>query len=45
MKRKLSFDDVDPVLLLGRNDANLRMIQDSFHATVTARDNEVTVSG
>ncbi|MBM3307510.1 MAG: PhoH family protein [Candidatus Eisenbacteria bacterium] len=45
MKRRMSFDDIDPVLLLGRNDANLRMIQDSFHATVTARDNEVTVSG
>jgi phosphate starvation-inducible PhoH-like protein len=45
MKRKLSFDDIDPVLLLGRNDANLRMIQDAFHATVTARDSEVTVAG
>jgi len=45
MKRKLSLDDVDPVLLFGRNDGNLRQIQDSFHAVVTARGCEVTISG
>jgi phosphate starvation-inducible PhoH-like protein len=45
MKHKVSFDDIDPVLLFGRNDSNLRLIQDSFHAVVTARGEEVTIAG
>ena len=45
MKRKISVADIDSVHLYGRNDVNLRLVQDSFKARVTARGGEITVSG
>ncbi len=45
MKRKISVADIDSVHLYGRNDANLRLLQDSLDAHVTARGGEITISG
>ncbi len=45
MKRKISVADIDSVHLYGRNDANLRLLQDSFDVHVTARGGEITISG
>ncbi len=45
MKRKISVADIDSVHLYGRNDVNLRLVQDSFKAQVTARGGEITISG
>jgi phosphate starvation-inducible PhoH-like protein len=45
VKRKISVEDIDSVHLYGRNDANLRAIQDEFEARVTARDGEVRIEG
>jgi len=45
VKHKVSVVDIDPVHLYGRNDVNLRLIQDSFDAKVTARSGEITIIG
>jgi phosphate starvation-inducible PhoH-like protein len=45
VKRKISVEDIDSVHLYGRSDANLRLIQDSFEATITARGGEITITG
>lgn len=45
MKRKLAVEDIDAVHLYGRNDVNLRLVQDSFKARVTARNGEITIVG
>jgi phosphate starvation-inducible PhoH-like protein len=45
LKRKISVADIDSVHLYGRNDVNLRLVQDSFKAQVTARGGEITISG
>jgi len=45
VKRKISVEDIDPVHLYGRNDMNLRLIQDAFAARVTARGGEITIVG
>ncbi len=45
LKREISVEDIDSVHLYGRNDVNLRMIQDSFDASVTARGGEITIVG
>ena len=45
MKRKISVADTDSVHLYGQNDANLRLLQDSFDVHVTARGGEITISG
>ncbi|MBD3367371.1 MAG: AAA family ATPase [Candidatus Eisenbacteria bacterium] len=45
MKRKIPVGDIDSVHLYGRNDENLRLIQDSFTARVTARGGEITIDG
>ncbi len=45
VKRRVSVADVDSVHLYGRNDANIRLLQDSFDASVTARGGEVIIEG
>ncbi|HYW68936.1 MAG TPA: PhoH family protein [bacterium] len=45
MKHKVCVEDIDSVHLYGRNDVNLRLIQDSFDAKVTARSGEITIVG
>jgi len=45
LKRKISVGDIDSVHLYGRNDVNLRLIQDTFEATVTARGGEISIVG
>ena len=45
VKRKVSVADIDSVHLYGQHDANLRLLQDSFDATVTARGGEITIEG
>ena len=45
MKHKVRVEDIEPVHLYGRNDVNLRLIQDSFDAKVTARSGEITIVG
>ena len=45
VKRKIAVEDIDAVHLYGRNDTNLRLIQDSFGARVTARAGEITIEG
>ncbi len=45
VKRKISVEDIDSVHLYGRNDANLRLIQDSFEAKITARGGEISITG
>jgi phosphate starvation-inducible PhoH-like protein len=45
VKRKLAVEDIDAVHLYGRNDVNLRLVQDSFDAKVTARNGEITIVG
>ena len=45
MKRKISVEDIDSVHLYGRGDANLRLVQDSFDAKITARGGEITLDG
>jgi phosphate starvation-inducible PhoH-like protein len=42
---KLSIEDIDPLHLLGREDANLRMMEDRFKARVVVRNGLVAVSG
>jgi phosphate starvation-inducible PhoH-like protein len=45
VKRKISVQDIDSVHLYGRNDANLRALQDEFEARITARDGEIKIEG
>lgn len=45
MKRRISVEDIDSVHLYGRNDENLRLIQDSFTSRITARGGEITIAG
>jgi len=45
LKRKISVEDIDSVHLYGRGDANLRLVQDSFDAKITARGGEITLDG
>lgn len=45
MIRRVSVSDIDSVHLYGRHDANLRLLQDSFEADVTARGGEITIDG
>ena len=45
MKHKVCVEDIDSVHLYGRDDVNLRLIQDSFDAKVTARSGEITIVG
>lgn len=45
MKRKISVEDIDSVHLYGRRDANLRLLRDSFTASITARGGEIIIEG
>jgi phosphate starvation-inducible protein PhoH and related proteins len=45
MKRKISVEDIDSIHLYGRRDANLRVLQDAFDASITARGGEFTIDG
>jgi phosphate starvation-inducible PhoH-like protein len=45
VKRKLEVEDLNALHLYGRNDVNLRLVQDSFGARVTARNGEITIVG
>jgi phosphate starvation-inducible PhoH-like protein len=45
VKRKISVEDIEPVHLYGRNDENLRLLQDSFESRITARGGEITIVG
>jgi phosphate starvation-inducible PhoH-like protein len=45
LKHKVRVEDIDPVHLYGRHDVNLRLVQDSFDAKVTARSGEITIVG
>ena len=42
---KLSIEDIDPLHLLGREDSNLRVIEERFKAKVVVRNGFVVVSG
>ena len=43
--RKLPVEHVEPVSLLGQNDANLRQIERTLPVRITLRDGTITVSG
>ncbi len=43
--RKLPIEHLDPVSLLGRNDTNLRQIEDALPVRITLRDGSITVAG
>jgi len=45
LRRKISVEDIDSIHLYGRNDANLRLVQDSFDAKITARGGEIILDG
>ena len=43
--RKISIEHIDPITLLGQNDANVRHIERALPVRITLRDGTVTVSG
>ncbi len=43
--RKFPIEHLDPIILLGQNDANLRHIERALAVRVTLRDGTITVSG
>lgn len=45
VEKKVSLSGVDTVQLLGFNDAYLRLIEDRFDATITARGDQITIRG
>jgi phosphate starvation-inducible PhoH-like protein len=45
VKRKISVEDIDAVHLFGRNDVNLRLMNDSFDVRMSARGGEVILDG
>jgi phosphate starvation-inducible PhoH-like protein len=45
IKKQISLDDVDLRVLFGRNDVNLRIIEDQFDAKIFARGSEITIEG
>jgi len=45
VKHKVSVEDIDSVHLYGRNDVNLRLVQDSFDVKVAVRGGEITIVG
>jgi phosphate starvation-inducible PhoH-like protein len=44
-KRRIDLSGVDQVRLLGRNDANLRLLRKKFGARIVARGEEITIEG
>ncbi len=45
MTHKVSVEDIDSVHLYGRNDVNLRLVQDSFDVKVAVRGGQITIVG
>ena len=45
IEKKLIFDDIDFVKLIGLNDENLSIIENKFKSTFTTRGNAITVKG
>ena len=45
MKKTISLEGVDPRVVLGTNDRNLRKIEESFPAKIVARGSQITVEG
>lgn len=45
IKEKFDFHGVDPLIFLGMNDSNLKVIQDHFDANITVRGQKVAISG
>ena len=43
--RRISLGQLPPVSLFGQNDANLRIIRDTFGSRVVARGNEILLEG
>jgi phosphate starvation-inducible PhoH-like protein len=43
--RAVGIEDLDPLSLFGRNDANLRLVERSYPVQVTYRDGKLTVKG
>lgn len=44
-EKKLTLEKVDPVALLGAQDAHLRLLEDRFAASITVRGDQVTIRG
>jgi len=44
-ERRIELTGVDPVQLLGFNDAHLQLLEDRFDATITVRGDQVTLRG
>ncbi len=42
---RLSIEDIEPIHLLGRQDANLRLLEERFNARVIVRNGMLTVTG
>ncbi len=45
LEKRLTLDNVDMLGLLGSNDANLKLIEDRFNATITFRGENVIIKG
>src|SRR5262245_46641162 len=43
--RVVAIEDVDPLSLFGRNDANLRLVERSYPVQLTYRDGKLNVKG
>ncbi len=44
-EKRIKIEEADLILILGYNDAYLRMIENKFHSTITVRGNEVIIKG
>jgi phosphate starvation-inducible protein PhoH and related proteins len=45
VEKRMTLDNVDMLSLLGMNDANLKLIEDRFNATITVRGDNVLLKG
>ncbi|HZW40342.1 MAG TPA: PhoH family protein [Ignavibacteriaceae bacterium] len=45
IEKKLSFENVNMLSLLGYNDNNLKIVEDRFNATITVRGNNIMIKG
>jgi len=45
VQKRISLDDVDLRLLFGRNDVNLKIIEDQFKTRIVARGTEISIEG
>lgn len=44
-KKNIVLKEVDPLILLGKNDTYLKMIEDNFHSKIVVRGENVTLEG